>query len=115
MWSADLCAVTRWRSGRQRSFSEERKGVQETDSLTRVEPRPPFRTLKIEADGDFWRGPVKPKSRLTGRWLERAGFRPGNRVDVACVVPGVIELRCHDAGTVVETTQPSSEQPGCPF
>jgi len=54
---------------------------------------PPVRDLKIEAEGDSWRGLFKPKIRLIGRWLERAGFKPGNRVQVVCVAPGVIELR----------------------
>ena len=40
------------------------------------------RTLKIEAAGDFWHGRVVPKIRLTGKWLERAGFKPGNRVAI---------------------------------
>jgi type I toxin-antitoxin system toxin SymE len=53
--------------------------------------------LKIEADGDFWKGLIKPKIRLMGRWLEQAGFRPGNRVHVTCIAPGVIELRSLDA------------------
>lgn len=52
------------------------------------------RTLKIEEHGDFWRSRAKPKIRLVGRWLERAGFSPGNRVHVTCVAPGLIELRC---------------------
>ena len=26
------------------------------------------RTLKIEATGDFWRGKITPKIRLTGQW-----------------------------------------------
>ena len=69
-------------------------------------PHPPIRTFKIEADGDLWKGLVKPKIRLTGRWLERAGFKPGNRVHVACVAPGVIELRSPDAGTVIGTMKP---------
>jgi hypothetical protein len=51
------------------------------------------RTIKIEACGDFWKGSIKPKIRLTGRWLERAGFPPGQRVEVTCVSPGMIELR----------------------
>ena len=51
------------------------------------------RTLKIESDGDAWKGVVKPKIRLTGRWLERAGFKPGEHVRVICVAPGRIELR----------------------
>lgn len=56
----------------------------------------PERTLKIEESGDSWRGLIKPKIRLMGRWLERAGFKPGQRVQVTCVAPGVLELRCPD-------------------
>lgn len=55
---------------------------------------PARRTLKIEEEGDFWRSPAKPKIRLIGRWLARAGFNPGGRVCVTCVAPGIIELRC---------------------
>jgi len=51
------------------------------------------RRLKIEAVGEFWRGLIKPKIRLTGHWLEQAGFKPGTHVQVTCVAPGVIELR----------------------
>jgi len=55
------------------------------------------RTLKIEADGDQWKGKIKPKIRLQGHWLERAGFKPGNRVSVKCVGPGIMELRSDDS------------------
>jgi Toxin SymE, type I toxin-antitoxin system len=51
------------------------------------------RTLKIEAIGDFAYRKVKPRIRLSGHWLERAGFKPGNRVSVKCVAEGVMELR----------------------
>jgi len=70
------------------------------------ELRQPARTLKIEEDGDYWKGLTKPKIRLMGRWLERAGFRPGNRVHVTCLSPGVIELRSPEdrqTGNQVET------------
>lgn len=50
------------------------------------------RTLKIEEEGDRWKG-IKPKIRLQGYWLERAGFKPGSRVRVNCVTDGVMELR----------------------
>ena len=50
------------------------------------------RTLKIEADGDRWTG-IKPKIRLKGNWLERAGFKPGNHVSVTSIAVGVLELR----------------------
>ena len=63
-----------------------------------VLPQPNSRTssvrrLKIEAEGDSWKGRMKPKIRLTGRWLERAGFHYGQRVEVKSVADGVIELR----------------------
>jgi hypothetical protein len=64
---------------------------------------PPARRLKIEADGDFWKGDPKPKIRLTGRWLARAGFSPGDHVHVTCLTPGVIELRSPAASVTSET------------
>jgi hypothetical protein len=82
-----------------------------SQSLQRTEPHPPDRKLKIEAEGDSWKSLVKPKIRLMGRWLERAGFAPGHRVQVTSVAPGVIELRSPDASTVNEMKQAPSEQP----
>jgi hypothetical protein len=52
-----------------------------------------LRNLKIETTGDFWRGRVTPKIRLAGRWLERAGFPPGQRVMVELTDPGCLTLR----------------------
>jgi len=72
----------------------ERAPVHESESTTPVGPPWPTRTLKIEAHGDSWMGVIKRKIRLIGHWLNRAGFKPGNRVSVTCVAPGVIELRC---------------------
>lgn len=57
------------------------------------------RSLKIEATGDFAAGLTKPKIRLLGKWLERAGFIPGHRVQVICVAPGVMELRSTSPNT----------------
>jgi hypothetical protein len=68
--------------------------LRETQTAPSPASEPGCRTLKIEEDGDFWRSRAKPKIRLVGRWLERAGFSPGGRVSVTCVAPGVIELRC---------------------
>jgi len=51
------------------------------------------RTLKIECAGDSWRGQIIPKIRLAGKWLERAGFRPGNRVEVKLSEQGTLTLR----------------------
>lgn len=67
--------------------SIELNGNATTDSSTR--------SLKIEESGDSWKGSIKPKIRLMGHWLEKAGFKPGTRVQVVCVAPGVIELRSH--------------------
>jgi hypothetical protein len=74
-----------------------------------------MRTLKIEADGDGWTGTIKPKIRLMGRWLEQAGFKPGNHVHVTCVAPGVMELRSQDILTLNETKPGSSARPENPF
>jgi len=87
----------------------------ESESLQRPEPDPSVRKLKIEAEGDTWKGLVKPKIRLMGRWLERAGFRPGNHVHITCIAPGLIELRSADGLTMNHTKQLSHEQPDRPF
>ena len=52
-----------------------------------------FRSLKIEATGDFYRGKIKPGIRLAGKWLEQAGFKPGHRVEVHLNEPGTMTLR----------------------
>jgi len=88
----------------------ERSRVQEIESLKPIDPNPPVRTVKIEADGDFWKGLIKPKIRLMGRWLERAGFKPGHRVHITCVALGVIELRSSDAMTMDQPKPASAEQ-----
>ena len=74
-------------------------------------PTMPSRLLKIEEDGDFWKGNVKPKIRIKGRWLERAGFKPGTHVHVTCVATGVIELRSPNASTLSEASLTTSEEP----
>lgn len=51
------------------------------------------RSLQIERTGDFWRRDIKPKIRLAGKWLERAGFKPGHRVEVQISQPGTLTLR----------------------
>ncbi len=51
------------------------------------------RSLAIEATGDYFANKVKPKIRLSGKWLERAGFKPGHRVEVRFDQPGSLTLR----------------------
>lgn len=50
------------------------------------------RSLKIQGTGDFWRGQIKPQILLTGLWLERAGFKPGQRVEVHFTQPGILTV-----------------------
>lgn len=85
------------------------------DAHNPTQPQKAVRTLKIEADGDSWRGCIKPKIRLMGRWLERAGFRPDTRVQVTCITHGVIELRSPDGLALQEPTPSPSGQRGCPM
>jgi hypothetical protein len=40
------------------------------------------RSLKIEAVGDFAYRKIKPRIRLSGHWLEKAGFKPGHRAEI---------------------------------
>jgi len=51
------------------------------------------RSLKIEEIGDFSRGKIIPRLRIAGQWLERAGFKPGHRVEVLIEQPGSLTLR----------------------
>lgn len=83
----------------------------ESNSLQQAAPDPPVRRLKIEAVGDSWKGLIKPKIRITGHWLERAGFRPGSHVQITCVAPGVMELRSPNASTLKERKHTASDQP----
>jgi Toxin SymE, type I toxin-antitoxin system len=51
------------------------------------------RTLKIEAIGDFAYHKIKPRIRLSGQWLEKAGFKPGHRVEITSSQPGALSLQ----------------------
>jgi hypothetical protein len=59
-----------------------------------------IRILKIEADGDPFKKSVKPKIRIMGRWLERAGFKTGEHVHVTTIAPGVLELKSESSGEI---------------
>jgi hypothetical protein len=82
----------------------------EIRSVTQDEPLA-RRTLKIEADGDPWKGNVIPKIRLMGRWLDKAGFKPGSRVQITHIAAGVIELRSDDPSLLGEQAPRSTGQP----
>jgi hypothetical protein len=50
------------------------------------------RSLAIEARGNGFREQPEPGIRLKGKWLQAAGFQPGQRCTVRLVADGVIEL-----------------------
>ena len=72
-----------------------------TQESTSPHPGPKTRRLKIEEEGDPWKGKVRSKIRLKGCWLERAGFKQGNHVSVKYVASGVIELHADDAALML--------------
>lgn len=57
---------------------------------------PHTRSLAVEAIGDPWRGQIKPRIRIAGQRLERAGFKPGHRFEVRLEQPGTLTLRFLD-------------------
>ena len=59
------------------------------------------RTLKIEAIGDFATRKIKPRIRLSGQWLERAGFKPGHRVEINSLKTGELALQFRESEAVV--------------
>jgi hypothetical protein len=84
-------------------------------SVTRPRAYAAVRTLQIEAEGDFCKGLIKPKIRIMGRWLEQAGFKPGHRVQITCVAPGVMELRSPEALRLRDVPLPAVPPPDEPF
>ena len=65
--------------------------------MTELEKPVKRRSLKIEAIGDFVYNSIKPRIRLSGHWLERAGFKPGHRVSILSLKPGELTLQFREA------------------
>jgi hypothetical protein len=59
---------------------------------------PKTRILKIEAIGDFAYHQITPRIRLSGQWLEKAGFKPGHRVEISSLRPGELSLQFREQG-----------------
>jgi len=57
------------------------------------------RSLKIETVGDFAAGKTKPLIRLSGGWLERAGFKPGHRTTIEMPNLGELTLRFEETAS----------------
>ena len=51
------------------------------------------RKLKVEEVGDFYRKRTKPRIRLKGLWLMKAGILPNNHVVIENPEPGVLVLQ----------------------
>jgi hypothetical protein len=100
--SALLARVIKPEATRYNGWTAEREYMEQMPLFKTEIPKPEnqgnkadqktTRTLKIEEDGDSWYGTIKPKIRLRGNWLERAGFKPGTRVAVTCIAYGIIQL-----------------------
>jgi len=114
MWRAGLCAALGWRGWHYSGFQRGGNAVDLHEPFKASPPDEPVRTLKIEEDGDYFRGCIKPKIRLTGFWLERAGFKPGTRVSIRCLDPGVLELRAETSG-MSAGKQASADELAGPF
>ena len=65
----------------------------EASAPANASPAKVQRTLKIEERGDFHARQTVPTVRLKGKWLQKAGFPPGQRVKLTVLGLGVIELR----------------------
>lgn len=73
--------------------ASQRESEMSAETIQAGNPDRQARSLKIEATGDFLRQKITPKIRLTGKWLERAGFKPGHRVQILIEQPGTLSLR----------------------
>jgi hypothetical protein len=63
------------------------------------------RSLKIEAIGDFAYRKIKPRIRLSGHWLEKAGFKPGHRAVIHVEKPGELTLRFEEQMPINSSTE----------
>lgn len=68
----------------------------EASAPANASPAQAQRTLKIEERGDFHAKRTIPTVRLKGKWLQAAGFPPGQRVTLTVRALGVLELRVNN-------------------
>lgn len=78
-------------------------------SLQQTEATASVRVLKIDAEGDAWKGLIKPKIRLIGRWLSKLDSIRADKLK-SRVAPGLIELRSRDGSTASEISAITSDQ-----
>lgn len=63
------------------------------DTFQVSDSRRQTRSLAVESFYIFRRGKVVPRIRISGEWLEQAGFHPGHRVEIVIEQPGTLSLR----------------------
>jgi len=66
------------------------------------------RRIKIEQQGDYAQKKTVPAIRLKGKWLERAGFMPGNHVQIVLHESGRMEVFA-DGQSLRTATESSNE------
>src|SRR6185295_12990678 len=79
----------------------DRNGIKPVEAKAGGIPSP--RTLKIEEQWISRRLGVKSKIRIIGKWLEQAGFKPGQRMRLTVMASGVMELRAYDPAALPQT------------
>jgi hypothetical protein len=72
-----------------------------TDNITKRPAK--LRSLKIETVGDYSQRKTKPRIRLSGQWLERAGFIAGHRVEIHLHQPGEMTLQFREESAPNQT------------
>lgn len=50
------------------------------------------RRIKVETIGDYFKRKTAAGIRLKGKWLQNAGFKPGEHCQVTFISPGIIRL-----------------------
>src|SRR4051812_18521543 len=74
-------------TGASRKESDMDAPTDQGSDLTR-----PTRSLAVESVYDFSSEAVIPRIRIAGKWLERAGFKPGHRVKIVIERSGSLSL-----------------------
>ena len=76
------------------------------------ESRGKLRSLKIESIGDFAYHKVIPRIRISGQWLERAGFKAGHTVELHLLKEGEMTLRFKEKVNALAPEQTQTQTAG---
>jgi hypothetical protein len=64
--------------------------------------------LTVERTGDFWKNKIIPRLRIAGKWFDQAGFKPGSRVTVRLLQPGIMQITVTPTAIVEPDTRLSA-------